>query len=341
MSSSDSDNSIKKKIPAKRATRLTSQGGTLYQLDPSGKKPISQQQKISEASCSTDESPMSEDSEKLLNELKLILLSQDNNDKKAKTLLNIVENKIDAIEYTNQLQTNSLTEDLENKDLTIANLESQIEILQEMANEIHLKDMIQSIPSFTGKIDELDTFINTCDVYNELVEQNQKANLLRIIKGKIAGEALHKASPINDLNTWDNLKRRLIERIRRPVTYEFAHTDISSILQNANESIEAYGKRTKEKLRKLNEASRSLVTGDDQLPALRTANEKLAIAKFVQNLRNDTTRVLTSAQTKDTLDETIALAMQKELGEKSRNFKNMCQYCSSKNHESRDCFKKS
>lgn len=68
-------------------------------------------------------------------------------------------------------------------------------------------------------------------------------------------------------------------------------------------------------------------------------NEKLAISKFEQNIRDQTIKVLVSAGGKSTLDDCITFAMQKELIEKNKNIKN-CTWCGIPNHTEETCFKK-
>lgn len=250
------------------------------------------------------------------------------------TIIKEREETIDQFKITNT----NIQEAIIEKDQVISELNSKINKIKTMVNNITLKDIIIAIPIFSGDLAKFDTFINTCEVYNDLVENDLKETLLKIVKTKIVGEALHKVGDVSTINTWANLKKRLNERIRRPNTYEYASADISSVFQAVNESIEEYGNRVKEKLRNLNEASKSIIRDNNDLTPLRTANEKLAITKFIQNLRNESTRILISAQAKDNLDDCIALALQKEMLEKSSNLKK-CDFCFSNKHESAMCFK--
>lgn len=93
------------------------------------------------------------------------------------------------------------------------------------------------------------------------------------------------------------------------------------------------------KLRKLNEASRAMATTSAEKKILQDANEKLAISKFQQNIRDNTIRVLVISSTKTTLDEAIQTAMQKELMERSKNIKS-CTHCGLNNHSVENCRKK-
>lgn len=203
------------------------------------------------------------------------------------------------------------------------------------------KDAIMAIPVFSGEQKELDTFINTCDLYNSLVLDANKGNLLLIIKAKIRGEALSKVTPFEDCDTWEKLKKRIRDRIRKPVTLEFAQEDLNKISQGPNESMEDYGKKVKNKLRKLNEASRQLASTDAERAILQKANERLAISKFEQNIRDNTVRVLVSATKNDSLDDAIQMALQKELMEKNKNVSPIkCTRCGMTNHTVETCRRK-
>lgn len=239
------------------------------------------------------------------------------------------------------------SEETSNQDLnkTIDNFKSNLVALKRTQTsskmQVEAKDIITGIPMFNGDVKQLDGFLNSCELYYDLVEDNtQKAKVLKIIKAKMTSEALTKAGPFeDDINTWVLLKKRLIERIKKPVSVEYAQEDLSQIFQKKDESIEEYGSRVKAKLRKLNEASKSLTDSKDHLKTLYKMNEKQAISKFEQNIRNQTIKVLVSAAGKSSLDDCITFAMQKELIEKSKNIKN-CTICGMSNHTEETCRRK-
>lgn len=227
----------------------------------------------------------------------------------------------------------------QNLDLPASRTENNSAAANKM--NVEAKDAILAIPVFSGDQKELDTFINTCDLYNSLVLEANRATLLLIIKAKIRGEALLKITPFEDCNTWAELKKRIRDRIRKPVTLEFAQEDLNKVAQAPNESMEDYGKKVKDKLRKLNEASRQLGTTDVERAILQKANERLAISKFEQNIKDNTVRVLVSATKNESLDDAIQMALQKELMEKNKNVSAMkCTHCGMTNHNIDTCRKK-
>lgn len=81
---------------------------------------------------------------------------------------------------------------LQTENLELNNQIFEIELNQQRKMAVELKDAILAIPSFSGDKKELDSFVNTCDLYVELIDNAHTANLLRIIKSKITGEALNR-----------------------------------------------------------------------------------------------------------------------------------------------------
>lgn len=206
--------------------------------------------------------------------------------------------------------------------------------------ELQAKDIIIAIPSFTGDMKQFDGFLNTCGLYYDMVTNDQKPFVLKIIKAKISGEALLKAGPFDDtIDDWNKLKKKLKEHLKKPVSLEYAMEDLNNSFQKSDESIEDFGSRIKTKLRKLNQASRTMTDSDAEKKVVAKMHEKQAISKFEQNLRNQNVKILVSAAQKTSLDECITFAMQKELIEKNKNIKN-CNYCGLQNHEENNCRKK-
>lgn len=241
-------------------------------------------------------------------------------------------------------EKNTEGEEKENLNETISsialNLRTQHLLQNNLNMQVEAKDVISGIPMFNGDVKLLDGFLNACELYHGLVEENQKTTVLKIIKAKITGEALSKAGPFgDDMNTWQLLKKQLIEKIKKPVSLEYAQEDLNQVFQKKDESIEDYGTRVKAKLKKLNEASKTITESSEQVKVLRKMNEKHAISKFEQNIRNQTIKVLVSAAGKLTLDECISFAMQKELTEKNRNIK-ACSICGLTNHSEETCRRK-
>lgn len=186
------------------------------------------------------------------------------------------ENKKLSEELTTELQT--ISDQLKNAKALLQQNNIKAQENEDIMN-LEVKDVIAGIPVFSGDPKQLEGFVNACDIYYSLAEQNQKAGVLSIIKAKITGEALAKAGPFdNELNTWDLLKTRLNTKIKKQISFEYAQEDLNNVFQKKEESIEDYGTRVKTKLRHLNEACRTMATTDAEKKILRKANEKQAIS---------------------------------------------------------------
>lgn len=105
------------------------------------------------------------------------------------------------------------------------------------------------------------------------------------------------------------------------------------------ENIDAYGKRVREKLNELNKACTAISNDAAEKAVLRKNHERMAIKKFEQNILNNEIRIMVSSATKASLDEAIALALEKELLEKTSNVKK-CNFCNIIGHMEVDCRKK-
>lgn len=93
--------------------------------------------------------------------------------------------------------------------------------------------------------------------------------------------------------------------------------EMAMVRQKNNESIQDYGNRVKIVLKKLHEASSRMCP--EAAGALRIANERNAINKFEQNLLDTTLRITVNATSKDTLKQSIIIAMEKEIWLKGSN----------------------
>lgn len=187
---------------------------------------------------------------------------------------------------------------------------------------ITMKDVIKfNIPFYKGLENELDGFINTCQMYYTITPENLRATLLTIIKSKLTGDAYSKMQPLDSYENWQALQTGLKKKLKKPLSYEYAQEQVSSIFQKQDESIENFGSRARKLLIQLNDATRTVSEEQAELTAYRKTNEKLAISKFTQNLRNQNIKTLLAAANKTSLEECITFAMEKELSEKNSNIK--------------------
>lgn len=209
-----------------------------------------------------------------------------------------------------------------------------------MSDAITLQQVVSfKIPFFKGEVKELNGFINTCNMYDSLTPDNLKEHLLKIIKSRITGEALAKIQPIDNHKTCDDLMKELKKHLRKPISYEFANEEMNNIFQRSDENIESFGFRVRRCLRRINESSRDISDVEAERTAFRKTHEKLAISKFIQNIRNPEIRTLVAAANKTTLEACITFAMEKELLERNSNVR-WCSICATSQHKNSDCPKK-
>lgn len=220
-----------------------------------------------------------------------------------------------------------------------ANSENSNSESENMANQLKISDFISEIPNFEGYQKDLEHFISTNSTYYDLLDEAQKPNFIRIITTKFKGIALAKMQPFDTLLTWDDVKKRLEEKFKRPNTYENAQEELNNVFQARNESIEVYGNRIRLALHKLNSASENLTTTAEGIRLLRSTNEKFAIRKFEQNLISDNLKIWVGTKDCKTLDSAISFAMQKEYHFKS-NRKIQCNYCNREGHQEIECRQK-
>lgn len=199
-----------------------------------------------------------------------------------------------------------------------------------------LKQFLSGIQHYKGDEKELDAFINNCDLYWSLAEDNQKNTLLNIIKAKLSGEVLQKIGSLTPLQTWPTLKAALREGIKPLISFAGAQEAIMMNKQIPKETIRQFGTRMKKLLEDLNNTQHILNSTDTVKLALRSQNEKQSIIKYTQNILNPELQRLVSASTKDTLDESIAYAYEKEMWIKSSSLLK-CSLCNKNNHLEFEC----
>lgn len=209
---------------------------------------------------------------------------------------------------------------------------------EEMANQgITFRDILAyKIKFFDGVEKELDGFINTCEMYNGMTPDELKPSLLTLVKARITGEALSKVQPIEGFATLPNLLLSLKNAIRKPLSYELASERLNNLFQKSDETVEKYAHNIREALQKLNESSSKVSDNVEERSVFRKAHEKLAVAKFIQNLNSSELRVSVAAANKTTLEECITYALERELTEKSSKLR-ICSVCNSFEHKIDDC----
>lgn len=178
---------------------------------------------------------------------------------------------------------------------------------------ITLKEILAGIKEYKGEPKDLEAFLNNCDLYEELTLDAQKPVLLQVIKAKLSGEVLQKLGPVGNFATWALLKVGLRNAIKPLVSFAGAQEAILNNKQMKSEGVRAYGARMKQLLDDINNTQHILGATEAVKLALRAQNEKQTIIKFEQNLINPELQRMSSASHKQTLDEAISYASEKEL----------------------------
>lgn len=251
------------------------------------------------------------------------------------------ENKNSDTEHTNKEKSDSESashgENSSHTEHENSKSDSEISDMGEVT--IPLKDVIKDIPVFEGYQKDLDYFISVCETFEGFMAQAHKSAFVKIVISKFKGIALAKMQPTDTLLTWQDIKTRLEEKFKRPITYENAQEEISNIKQARNESVETYGNRFRMTLIKLNSASEVLASNDEGRKLLRDTNEKYAVRKFEQNLHNNNLKMWVATKGCTNLDSAISNAMLKE-NHFYETRKLTCNYCNRDGHMERDCRQK-
>lgn len=226
-----------------------------------------------------------------------------------------------------------------NFDLTPSESDSdeEPEIKTKMA--FNIGDILKAVPTFDGKEKDLDTFINICESFNDIADEELKEQLVTVFKMKIIGRALSLIQPTSELDTWARIKNKLEETFKKPVTYELAQYELAMIKQKRNESMEDYSERILKGLEKLNNASKNLSKLPEAFLGMQEANARQALQHFEQNIYNDDLRIRVDSANKKDLREAILFAKQKEISLRL-NTQKTCDFCKMSGHEVTDCRKK-
>lgn len=203
-------------------------------------------------------------------------------------------------------------------------------------SEIPITELLRGISYFRGDEKDLETFIDNADLYFAIVAESQKQTLLRIIKARITGEALNKIGNLASYESWEDLKQALKTKIKTIISFEAAQEEITNVKQKNTETIQEYGNRVKKLLQNLNNANLTLVDNESSIAALKIANEKIAIRKFEQNLLNETLKIIVSSSNKQTLEESVSYAVEREMWLRSTNV-TKCNFCNKTGHLESEC----
>lgn len=225
---------------------------------------------------------------------------------------------------------------------------------------VSLKDALKMVPEFDGKNIPLSQFLEGCNEAKEMIEPNAEANLVKLIRSRLIGEArqaiLGQAFP-----TIDALKD-YIKNIYAPAkTTNQLLGELGNEFQRDSESVIAYANRMRDLVNRILEARRIEIGAVDQ--AFRTATENNVIECFKRGLRPEIEQRLPEArdiagivgnaiQVERNLEAKLALRKPMNKGQEKRvhyveasDNKNTnpgtpkkCDFCHKTNHTIDQCF---
>lgn len=231
-------------------------------------------------------------------------------------------------------------EDLNNLDIineVVAVMPFQIEVALKM------------IPEFDGAKVNLHRFMSCCDIVAQSCTTQQQHNtLLNVIKTKLSGSA-YDIVKYKAFENWEELKLILQNQYLEKRTLAQIQSELISIIQLPNESVQEFANRVERLTVDLTDAGIAS-EGADAAETIQNLNSKLALRSFVEGLRAPF-KLLIKASRFDSLPEAVTAACEEE---RVQNFKRpasspnsyrqnfkpkdiKCYTCGRNNHTSAQC----
>lgn len=240
-----------------------------------------------------------------------------------------------------QTQVNNQNQDqIQDQEFNHEQRQPQNEQRFEQNNGIMLKDALRNIDRFSGNPNELDVFLTNCDFYHEIIPDFQLQTLLNYIKTRLSSTVVTKLEALENFNSWEELREELLKKIKPLVTMENAMGTLHSMKQKANENVAQFGARIKNQVEILNNTKEILNADIYTKRGMRKLNEKTAMNQFTRGLINTQLYSQTNAIERDSLDDFIAFAAEKEISVKNSNHLR-CNLCSKPGHLEFECHSKS
>ena len=211
---------------------------------------------------------------------------------------------------------------------------------------ITLKDALKVVPEFNGKNIPLGVFFEVCDEAKEMIGPANEANLTKLIRGKLSGEArtcIHGQT----FNTLDALKDYL-KTIYVPVqNVQQILGQMGNEYQKDNETVITFANRIRELLRRAIETQR--VNAGGVTANFKNEIETTAIECFKNGLRpeienklenaNDITNIVNNAIKAERFVEAQKKLRLKDQFIKQREVKrtHFCTICKDETHDAINC----
>lgn len=200
-----------------------------------------------------------------------------------------------------------------------------------------LNEIVNIIPSYDGKEEQLKLYVKSAKLYHDNVEANEKPIVLNILLSKLSGKAVDAIGNVDEINTLDILIARLNEKIPETLSYTLAHTQLQRIVQMQNESINDYATRFEAGLAKLKKAA-SQTNGASEI------TESIGKTLFIQNMNNKNLKIVAASSNASTAKEIIKYVKEKDLilSEEPSHVEasGVCGFCLKTNHTEKECTKR-
>lgn len=211
------------------------------------------------------------------------------------------------------------------------------ESFEETMAVFKVSEIVNIIPSYDGKEEQLKLYVKSAKLYYENVAAGEKPIVLNILLSKLSGKAVEAIGNVDEIDTLDILITRLNEKIPEALSYTLAHTQLQKIVQMQNESINDYAIRFEAGLEKLKRAA-------SQTNGALEITESIGKTLFIQNMNNKNLKIVAASSNASTAKEIIKYVKEKDLilSEKPSHEEasGVCGFCLKTNHTEKECSKR-
>lgn len=198
------------------------------------------------------------------------------------------------------------------------------------------------VPKFDGKREDLDKFIQCCEIVHENLTAEEKIEFIKHVICKLQGSA-YDTYNTQKWDSWEALRETLIKRFSKHKPMETIQSELRQITQNRGENIASFADRLKKKLSELDTTANEVkINGRSAEAHFKLLNEKIAFRTFVEGLLPPI-KFLIKARGYKNLSEAIEGSLQEEIYNEPINKqekiykKIICYKCKKEGHYSTQC----
>lgn len=213
---------------------------------------------------------------------------------------------------------------------------------------MNLKDIIDIVPIFDGKSENLAKFLACGDILFKSVRADEQKLFLSIVKTRLEGPAFEFVQ-FKTVEKWEDLHLLLKKEYSSVKSRSSAQNELISARQRGRETLKEFGDRVGQLLNALNSATYASSTEESVRNFLFKENDKLAIQTFEDGIRNQNLRFMVQAHGETDLKKSILYAEEHsnrlERVSPSTSYTNSspsirptCQFCNKMGHTSTHCY---